>query len=145
MKFTNIYLVSMILILAIISIVLVSIPTNLDAQTKRDNQQTELLRIMTFNIETDFELDNLWPIRLPLIQELITHEQPDVIGTQEGDYNQLQDLSMFLHDYDWIGLGREGGKKDEFMAIFYNKHRLNIQESGNYWLSETPDIPGSVS
>jgi endonuclease/exonuclease/phosphatase family metal-dependent hydrolase len=36
--------------------------------------------------------------------------------------------------------GREGG---EFSAILYRTERLELLESGTFWLSPTPDVPGS--
>jgi endonuclease/exonuclease/phosphatase family metal-dependent hydrolase len=77
---------------------------------------------------------------------LLNAEHPDLIGTQEGLSSQLDDIEQDLGaGYDHIGLGRNGGDVGEHMAIFFDRARLRPLRSGNYWLSETPQIPASIS
>jgi hypothetical protein len=39
-------------------------------------------------------------------------------------------------------VGRDDGKeKGEFSAIFYDTNRLQVLNSGTFWLSETPEKP----
>jgi endonuclease/exonuclease/phosphatase family metal-dependent hydrolase len=78
-----------------------------------------------------------------LIAECVKSISPDLIGTQEGLYPQLKDLTADLPEYAWIGLGREGGSKSEFMAIFYKKVRLEPLAFDHFWLSDTPTVIGS--
>lgn len=99
---------------------------------------------MTFNIRyAHTQPPDLWPDRLPVIEQLIERRRPDVIGTQEGLYQQLRDLESSLTDYEWIGIGRDGGSRGEFMAVFYRKDRVEPLEYDHYWLSDTPGIAGS--
>ena len=44
-----------------------------------------------------------------------------------------------------FGEGRRGGSGDEHMGVFYDSKVLAIEESGNFWLSDTPDVPGSIT
>jgi endonuclease/exonuclease/phosphatase family metal-dependent hydrolase len=69
--------------------------------------------------------------------------QPDVFGTQEGLYRQLKDLAADLPAFDWIGTGRDGGSRGEFMAVFYRRDRLEPLEFDHFWLSDTPEVVGS--
>ena len=102
------------------------------------------LKVMTFNIRyAHTQPPDLWPDRLPVMSEMIQRRRPDVIGTQEGLYPQLIDLQTSLPDYAWIGTGRDGDSKGEFMAVFYRKDRLQPLAYENYWLSDTPAIAGS--
>lgn len=102
------------------------------------------LSVMTFNIRyAHTQPPDLWPDRLPVMSEMIQRRRPDVIGTQEGLYPQLIDLQTSLPDYAWIGTGRDGDSKGEFMAVFYRKDRLQPLAYENYWLSDTPAIAGS--
>lgn len=102
------------------------------------------LDVMTFNIRyAHTQPPNLWPDRLPVVVELIEQRRPDIIGTQEGLYHQLVDMEARLSDYDWIGTGRDGDNRGEFMAVFYRRDRLEPLAQENYWLSDTPAIPGS--
>jgi len=102
------------------------------------------LSVMTFNIRYAHTTPpDLWPDRLPMIAELIRRRRPDIIGTQEGLYHQLRDLESALPEYGWVGTGRDGGSRGEFMAVFYRKDRLVPLEYDHYWLSDTPALPGS--
>lgn len=88
---------------------------------------------------------NSWPERRPIVKALLDTYRPDVIGTQEGLYHQLKDLAADQPDYDWIGLGRDGGSRGEFMAVFYRRDRLEPLEFDHFWLSDTPQVIASSS
>lgn len=104
------------------------------------------LRVMTYNLRyASTQQPNAWPDRRPIMQALIKREAPDVIGTQEGVYSQLRELAADLPAYDWIGLGRAGGSKDEFAAIFYRRDRFDPVAFDHFWLSDTPDVVGSMT
>lgn len=114
-------------------------------------QQTEksppgTLCVMTYNLRFASPTPpNAWPQRRPLMRELIQNISPDVFGTQEGLYEQLKNLASDLPDYEWLGLGREGGSRSEFMAVFYRKARLEPLAFDHFWLSDTPDVIGSTT
>src|SRR4026207_1265760 len=68
------------------------------------------VHVMTFNIRyASTQPPNAWPDRLPVLAEIIERRHPDVIGTQEGLYQQLVDIEKRLPAYRWIGVGRDGG------------------------------------
>jgi endonuclease/exonuclease/phosphatase family metal-dependent hydrolase len=105
-----------------------------------------VVKVMTFNLRTSLAKDNHpWSKRWAVVKQMVEQEKPDVIGTQEGTSSQLSELKVGLPSYQWIGEGREGGKYGEFVAIFYREDRLKPLQQGNFWLSETPDKPGSQS
>ncbi|SMD26566.1 endonuclease/exonuclease/phosphatase family protein [Kibdelosporangium aridum] len=105
------------------------------------------LHVMSFNLRYASDSEpNSWPARRPVMAQLLRREQPTVIGTQEGLYGQLKDIERDLpQHYDWIGVGRAGGSRDEFMAIYYDTRRLEPMEFDHYWLSDTPNVVGSKS
>lgn len=106
----------------------------------------EGIKIMTYNVRYASERGrNSWPDRRPIMEECIEQVDPDIIGTQEGLYHQLKDIERDLEDYEWIGLGREGGSKGEFMAIYYKPERFEPLEYDHFWLSDTPEVIGSAS
>jgi endonuclease/exonuclease/phosphatase family metal-dependent hydrolase len=124
--------------------VLGSVPTGLRAADAQP--PTVPLMVMTYNVRYAGDPgSNAWPARLPLLVNVIRREEPDVMGTQEGLYTQLKDLAAGLPRYDWIGLGRDGGSRGEFMAIFYKKDRFEPLEFDHFWLSDTPDVVASAS
>jgi endonuclease/exonuclease/phosphatase family metal-dependent hydrolase len=105
----------------------------------------ETLRVMTFNVRYPAKSDgpNIWEERRDLLVDTIKKHHPDVIGTQElfqlqGDY-----IVAKAPQYAWFGIGRRGDHTDEHMGVFYLKDRLELLDSGNFWLSETPEQPGS--
>jgi endonuclease/exonuclease/phosphatase family metal-dependent hydrolase len=103
------------------------------------------LHVMSFNLRFASETrPHSWSQRRPVMAELLGREQPTLMGTQEGLYGQLRDLAADLPDhYDWIGEGRLGGSRDEFMAIFFDTRRLEPVEYDHFWLSDTPNVIGS--
>lgn len=104
------------------------------------------IRAMTFNLRyASAKEPNSWPQRRPVMQACIEQVAPDVLGTQEGLYPQLQDLAGDLPAYDWIGLGRDGGSRGEFMAVFYRKTRFVPLAFDHFWLSDTPNVIGSAT
>jgi len=105
------------------------------------------LCVMTFNLRyADTTPPNAWPGRRPIMVEMLNQTAPDLIGTQEGLQGQLQDLAADLPDYNWAGVGRDDGRAGgEFMAVFYRKSRLEALATNHFWLSDTPEIPGSAT
>lgn len=104
------------------------------------------LRVMTFNLRfASPQPPHEWPARRPIMQRLIDREAPDVFGTQEGLYAQLRDLAADLPAYDWIGLGREGGSRGEFMAVFFRRDKFEPVAFDHFWLSDTPEVIGSMT
>ena len=104
------------------------------------------LRVMSLNLRyASLQQPNAWPDRRPVMKRLIEQEAPDVFGTQEGLYLQLRDLAADLPDYEWIGLGRAGGSRDEFCAIFFNRTRFDPVAFDHLWLSDTPNLIGSIT
>ena len=99
----------------------------------------------TFNLRYDNPNDsgNLWKDRQAAAAALIRFHQFDILGTQEGLFNQLEDLQKSLPEYAYYGIARDDGKtKGEYSAIFYKRSRFAVLDSGDFWLSEHPEKPG---
>ena len=105
------------------------------------------LDVMTFNLrQSGLGPPHSWAQRRPVMRELLTTERPHLIGTQEGLAGQLADIDRDLGSrYDRVGVGRRGGSDDEYMAIYYDNTRLEPLEHQHFWLSDTPDVAGSVT
>lgn len=105
--------------------------------------------VMTYNIRYDTPSDgpNSWKHRKDMVARVIRTQEPHVVGLQEALFHQLKDLELALHDtYSWEGCGRDDGiNAGEFSPIFYNHHLFEKLDSGTFWLSESPDTPGSRS
>lgn len=104
------------------------------------------VRVMSFNIRYNEPRDgvNAWPNRKQKVADVIRFHKADLIGVQEAQIGQLEDLEKLLPDFAWCGVGRTDGKRDgEYSAILYRKQRFKILECITFWLSETPDAAGS--
>ncbi|MFH9070080.1 endonuclease/exonuclease/phosphatase family protein [Streptomyces alboflavus] len=103
------------------------------------------LEVMSFNLRyAGTTPPNTWADRRPVTRELLRRARPHVVGTQEGLYQQVQDIAEDLgQHYAWIGTGRAGGSRDEFMTVFYDTRRLSPVAYDHFWLSDTPDVIGS--
>ncbi len=104
------------------------------------------LTVVTYNLRYASDRPpNDWPTRRPIMKACLETIQPDLIGTQEGLYRQLRELAADLPEFDWIGTGRDGGSRGEFMAVFYRRDRLEPLEYDHFWLSDTPNVIASVT
>jgi len=106
------------------------------------------IRVMTYNIRNSHAADgvNKWSKRKQSLVKVVLNTDPDVLGTQEVLENQRKDLKKMLPGYDVFGAGRNNGKHaGEHSAIFYRTEKYEFITGGNFWLSETPTMPGSKS
>lgn len=104
------------------------------------------LEVMAFNLRyASDQSPNAWPDRRPVVAEVFNQVQPDIVGTQEGVFRQIKDIDTDLPEYDWVGLGREGGSRGEFCAIFYKHEKFEVVAFDHFWLSDTPEVIGSIT
>lgn len=114
------------------------------------------MNIATFNIRVsgplkpgqarpkkgDYSKFNGWDDRKDHLCNMIKFEAFDVFGVQEARYPQISDMLERMPEYAYIGVGRDdGAQKGEHCAIFYLKKKFKVLDQGNFWLSETPDVP----
>ncbi|MDX2003509.1 MAG: endonuclease/exonuclease/phosphatase family protein [Chitinophagales bacterium] len=101
-------------------------------------------KVMSYNIRYKNVTDgiNQWDNRKEKVAEII--KRADIAGLQEVLNVQIQDLKALLPAYDYVGVGRDNGKKKgEFSPIWYLKSKYSVVKWGTIWLSEKPDKKGS--
>lgn len=107
------------------------------------------VRVMSFNIRyiTPGDTGNrTWLARRDQVGTVIREDNPDVVGLQEAFRTMLDDIAMRVPGYEEVGVGREDGKtRGEYAAILVRKDRMSVMDSGNFWLSDTPEVPGSAT
>ena len=105
------------------------------------------MKIVTFNVRFDKPDpgNNAWVWRRPVIAQLLAQWDADLIGTQEGKAHQLLDLHRRLSNYQSVGVDRQGNGLSEYCAIFYDQQRWQCLQQGDFWLSETPKMVGSIT
>ena len=58
--------------------------------------------------------------------------------------HQLDDLRRDLSGYEGLGRARELGGGGEFVPLLFLRNRFDADQWGVFWLSETPDVEGSM-
>lgn len=102
----------------------------------------QAFHIMSYNIRYDSPNDgvNKWEYRKASLVELIKYYRPEILGIQEGMYHQVEYLNKNLQNYTYIGVGRDGGKRQgEFSALFYDETKFSVQKEATFWLTEKSD------
>ena len=106
----------------------------------------DVIKVMTFNIRYDNPRDsiNAWPNRAAQVCDFMRNEKPDLIGMQEVLLRQYNLLDSALSDYTSVGVGRDDGAKGgEMNPVFFRKDRFDMIRTITFWLSDTPEVPGS--
>jgi endonuclease/exonuclease/phosphatase family metal-dependent hydrolase len=106
------------------------------------------LNVMTFNIRYGTAADgaDAWPLRRDLALRVMRDFGAEVLGLQEALRFQLDEIAQALPQYGEIGVGRDDGvRAGEYAAILYDRRRLTPLDEGWFWLSDTPDVPGSMT
>jgi endonuclease/exonuclease/phosphatase family metal-dependent hydrolase len=106
------------------------------------------VRVMSFNIRygTADDGQNGWTRRMLAVAEVIRGFDPDLLGLQEALRFQLDEIRLALPGYGELGVGRDDGREaGEYAAILFRAERFEPVESGTFWLSDDPSIPGSAS
>ena len=106
------------------------------------------LRIGTLNVRwaNPDDGEHRWENRRARVFRFLQDWSPDVLGLQEPLLPQLDALRQVLPDYDSVAVGRDDGKNaGEFCPIFSCATRFERLDTGTFWFSETPDVPGSQS
>lgn len=103
--------------------------------------QAQEVSTMTYNIRLNIASDgeNAWPLRKEYLAAQIKFYDPDFFGVQEALPEQMNFLKEQFSDYTALGEGREGKNKGEYSALFYKTEKFNLEESGMFWLSKTPE------
>lgn len=107
----------------------------------------EPVDVMTFNIRygSANDGDHAWPNRRDLVASTIRDHAPHLLGLQEALRFQLDELATALPGYAEIGVGRDDGlTRGEYAAILVDTARFTILDHDTFWLSDTPDVPGSM-
>lgn len=120
----------------------------LAGMAKEKVEQPVKVRWCTFNVRCiaapDEKIGCSWEVRKDNVAQYVLDNNIDIVGMQEVTFKQLNDLRERLKGYDYVGVGRTDGKeKGEFTPVFFRADKYEPLEKGNFWLSETPDVPGS--
>ena len=102
---------------------------------------------MTSNIRFEHEADGLNNWQIAVIsggRKVLKTKEVELLGTQEGRRPQknandiLSHLEIVCSHRDWI-------PERMYPCLFINKDKIKVVKSGDFWLSETPNVAGSKS
>lgn len=105
------------------------------------------LCLISCNIRFDNPADgqNSWQYRRDFLTDTLLKYSPSIIATQEGRFHQLNDLKGLLRNFDLSDNHRSWIGERMYPSIFMHQNQFEYLSSGDKWLSETPDVAGSIS
>jgi endonuclease/exonuclease/phosphatase family metal-dependent hydrolase len=116
-----------------------------DKETVNPSELPCDFNVMTFNVRYPASSDKgekAWSSRRKAVYAMIKDRKPMIIGVQECYLSQRADILANCSDYKAYGVGRDDGKeKGESMSILYDSKKVQLENSGTFWLSPTPDKP----
>lgn len=119
--------------------------------------EPETIKLMTFNLRYDTASHPAMAtsVRGAHLMEVIEKYLPDSVGFNEATDTWMNFLrsEMKKRGYDYVGVGRDAGRDsaqlsgtgNEHTPVFYRSDKFELIDSGNFWLSTTPEIKGSSS
>ena len=108
---------------------------------------SDALRVGSYNIRCPNDTDeNNWDVRKADMTRFIERMDLDLVGMQEVTPAQLEYLKQRLPGYVFVGEFTKADRKSgESSPVAYRTERFEAERGGTFWLSETPDVPGSKS
>lgn len=108
--------------------------------------RAEEFRVLTFNIRYDRPDPGVraWAERRETVAAIL-RANADLAGLQEVLPNQRRELLERCPEFAFVGVGREPGDGGEASPVLVRRERFTVLESGTFWFSDTPEIPGSKS
>jgi len=105
---------------------------------------SSMFKVLTCNIRFDNPDDgaNQWKFRKDFLTLKLNELNLDFIGTQEGREPQLREFESLLNDFKIEDNCREWISERMYPCLLYNSH-YQIRNSGDIWLSTTPQVAGS--
>lgn len=105
------------------------------------------IKIVSSNIRFDNPADTIhaWDNRKQILCDFLSSESPDIVCSQEGRRPQLMEFNTLLGSLEIIDSHRKWITERMYPCIYINKEKFFVEESGDIWLSETPNEPGSKS
>lgn len=105
-------------------------------------EKTQDIKVMTFNLKYNGDGYQTRENRFPKAVKMIERHAADSFGVQEAEKWWNDSFEEALPQYARVGTYRDDGiSLGESCSIFYLKDKFELVDSGDFWLSETPDKP----
>ena len=105
-----------------------------------------IISILDLNIRylNDIDLVNVWDLRKEAFIQCLLNSYADIFFFQEITHTQYDYIDENLSSvYEFVGIYRDSTDKSEKCSISYNIFKYTLIEWGQFWLSSTPNLPGS--
>lgn len=105
------------------------------------------VRAASYNIRcqtSESDSANNWDNRKADLIKLVKSIAPDVVGFQEVKSAQYTYLKGQLSAYTFAGETYAGDSNPEATPVAFRTSRFALLDSGTFWLSATPNVPGST-
>ena len=104
-----------------------------------------MIKIVTYNLRWDAPEDGIhrFSNRKEEVMDRIHEEKPDVIAFQEMRADMQEWMEPRMPEYFYVGHGRDGDFNGESIPIAFRKDKFKMRAFECFWLSPTPEIPGS--
>lgn len=104
-----------------------------------------MLQLVTFNLRMDTPEDgrNCFDGRKTMVRRALETRRPDIVGFQEVLPHMADFLRQSLEGYTLVGCGRERDLGGEACSVAFRAGRFRLIAMQTFWLSPTPDLPGT--
>ncbi|MCA9777218.1 MAG: endonuclease/exonuclease/phosphatase family protein [Candidatus Eremiobacteraeota bacterium] len=102
-----------------------------------------IFRVATTNLMAPAGPFLPWKDRVEGLARALVEQAPDLLCTQEAMPEALNILGRHFHGYGVLGRGRWADGEGIQNAVLYRRDHFELQDSGYFWHSKTPDKPGS--
>lgn len=104
------------------------------------------LRVATYNIQYLAPKAPQWEDRIPALKAVFDKYDFDLVGSQEPDAEQMQDIMAALgDDYAFVSVNRDNDPskvRSSHNPIIYRKSRLELLDWGTFWYTDVPGKAG---
>ena len=105
-----------------------------------------IISVLDLNIRylNDVDLLNIWDYRKEGFIQCLLNSYADVFFFQEITHEQYDYIDENLNSvYEFVGIYRDSTDRSEKCSISYNIFKYTLTDWGQFWLSSTPNVPGS--
>lgn len=105
----------------------------------------ETIKIFTYNLRVDVPSDgaNSFTNRRAFIRQAFPRYAADIVGFQETVPHMRAWLMESFPEYQVCGIGRDADLQGESNPIAYRRDSFDLVGLEQFWLSDTPEAPGS--
>ncbi len=116
--------------------------TNVNPNPIKQEVMAQELTVMSYNLKYNGKDELSRENRKDDVCRVIASYSPDSFGVQEAEKPWVDLISEAMPEYAHYGRFRDDGlEQGESSTIFYKRDKYDLIDSGDFWLSKTPNVP----